>query len=312
MLRFVFLGLLFGLRFRVLDGLANHVVHDLLLLLRQGVEHVLHGLFALRLLGLGLLLICHRCFLLFLFRFGLGRGLRLLVLLFLVLRRLFGVGELQALRRGVNDRLVIGRLAGMRQHRVFDDSPVIGPGQHHAHLTNLPMHHVAAVLGQVIGVNRKRSQILMSHGFLHQLPILGVIALRIGVHPLAGPILQKSVPQHILGISMLMLIHQRDRLTVVLPKRPVPDGSAVGAKNVILRRPSGKVKLFSHFDLLLPLACLSAGRARLRRLRHRRGTRVSRLIQIAVSQLIGPLVIHGLVPQGPDPELVRAHDLIAC
>ena len=208
--------------------LADHSVHDGLLLLGHRINDILNSLLA----AFGLLgIFCHFSILLF-------------------LSRLFGL----SFARVANDNgaLIIAcneailTILAMGHHEIDIGSGVCSC-KDKAQLTNLAMNDILAHLLKLVGIDRQRSYIAMLHESLSRLSSFGVVERAIGINAIIT-ILQQGMAQNILRIVMLVVPYQRYGTTIIVLECITSDSPAIAAQQIVSGCPSAKIVIF-HFDV---------------------------------------------------------------
>ena len=208
--------------------LADHSVHDGLLLLGHRIDDILNSLLAV----FGLLgIFCHLGILLF-------------------LSRLFGL----SFTRVANDNgalivtcdEAIFAVFAMSHHEI-DIGPRICSCKDKAQLTNLAVDDILAHLLKLVGIDGQRSYIAMLHESLSRLSSFGVVERAIGINAIVT-ILQQGMAQNILRIVMLVIPYQGYGSAVIVLECITSDSPAIAAQQIVSGCPSAEIVIF-HFDV---------------------------------------------------------------
>ena len=230
----IILGFLFGFAF---ESLCDKCIHDILLLLRHGIDHISNRL----LVVLLLFLVFSRLVL-----FG-------ILLLFLVFRIILRFRRMRKTERhsGIDDSLIIGHFAVL-QHRV-DKRTRISTLMHQAHLANTAMQHIRTSLLKLIGVNGQSTDVTVLNKDLRNFTISGVIEKAVGVNTFLT-VLKPCMTENITRTVVLMIPDQRDFNTVVILKGVPTNYSSIGTLKVVSGCPAAEItslnrKRSTHFEI---------------------------------------------------------------
>ena len=138
----------------------------------------------------------------------------------------------------------------MGQHREINDRSGVGTGQNNADFLDASVQNIAFVLLQVIGKDAQAAYISVADDFFRLLTRMCVVEGAVGVNAFF-PVFQDCVPEHIIGVVMLMHPYQRDPAAVIILKRVFPDGTPVTAAQVIFCGPAAEVIEFGFTHLVL-------------------------------------------------------------
>ena len=230
----IVLGFLFGFAF---ESLCDKCIHDILLLLRHGIDHISNRL----LVVLLLFLVFSRLVL-----FG-------ILLLFLVFRIILRFRRMRKTERhsGIDDSLIIGHFAVL-QHRV-DKRTRISTLMHQAHLANTAMQHIRTSLLKLIGVNGQSTDVTVLNKDLRNFTISGVIEKAVGVNTFLT-VLKPCMTENITRTVVLMIPDQRDFNAVVILKGVPTNYSSIGTLKVVSGCPAAEItslnrKRSTHFEI---------------------------------------------------------------
>ena len=236
------------------DRFADQIFNNLTLFFIHRIENILDS-FIIIILGF---LFC-RFFLLWLF-FGFGVNYRLFRIgfSFSMTYDLLGLFFLLKFHTGFefktidvimpNSRFSL-TLFAMSQHRKFDFSSGICTSKNQTQFTNHAVNYITTTLNQLIGVNAQTIKVTMANTFSGMTPHVRIIKTTISINTIF-PIFEQSMADYPSGIIMIMLVYQRNRSPVVVFEGVFPNGSAISAQKIVLRRPSAEVKLtFLHSSL---------------------------------------------------------------
>ena len=228
----IVLGFLFGFAF---ESLCDKRIHDILLLLGHGIDHISNRLFIVLLL----FLVFSRLVL-----FG--------ILLFLVFRIILRFRRMRKTERhsGIDDSLIIGHFAVL-QHRV-DKRTRISTLMYQTHLANTAMQHIRSSLLKLIGVNGQSTDVTVLNEDLRNFAISGVIEKAIGVNTFLT-ILKPCMTENITRTVVLMIPDQRDFNTVVILKGVPTNYSSIRTLKVVSGCPAAEItslnrKRSTHFE----------------------------------------------------------------
>ena len=227
------LGFLFGFTF---ESLCDKRIHDILLLLGHGIDHISNRL----LIILLLFLVFSRLVL-----FG-------ILLFFLFLRFILGLRRMRKTERhsGIDDSLIIGHFAVLK-HRV-DKCTGVSALMHQTHLANTAMQHIRTSLLKLIGVNGQSTDVTMLDKDFRNFTVSGVIEEAIGVNAFLT-VLKPCMTENITRTVVLMIPDQRDFNTVVILKGVPTNYSPIGTLKVISGCPAAEItslnrKRSTHFE----------------------------------------------------------------
>ena len=223
--------------FHALHHLSDNGVDDAFLFFGQRVEHVAHGLLAVRFpLLVHVILLYH-------FSSGIHRVNRP------------GIRMAQGnIFPSIDNALILFIRNGSVTDYGLDERARIGTGQNQTHFTDLPMQNMTALLFKLVGIDGQSAHISVLDQLFRGLRGIRVVKGTVSVNAF-GTVLQQSVAQNIERVIVLMIPHQRDRLSVIVLESVPHDGPAVGAFEVCFGGPAAEiVSLFTHFDSLPPLS----------------------------------------------------------
>ena len=227
----------------VLQSGPNHVIDHILLLFSKRVEDLLDSVTVCGVLE-GFLLGLHLG-LLGLVGNGLLEGLLLLGPINRLLRMLKCL-------TGVNNSFVIKDVnfaVRVTDRNIVDECAGVGARQNKAHLTNNSVKDLLAPLDQLVGVDRHRGDVAVTHQGLGVVGRFGGVEICVCIHTIF-PVLENRVAQYVARIVVSVLPNKRNLLPVVDLERVRHNGPAVGALETSLGCVTAKVS--SHFDCLLP------------------------------------------------------------
>ena len=229
----IVLGFLFGFAF---ESLCDKRIHDILLLLGHGIDHISNRL----LIILLLFLVFSRLVL-----FG-------ILLFFLFLRFILGLRRMRKTERhsGIDDSLIIGHFAVL-QHRV-DKCTGVSALMHQTHLANTAMQHIRTSLLKLIGVNGQSTDVTVLNKDLRNFAISGVIEKAVGVNTFLT-VLKPCMTENIARTVVLMIPDQRDFNTVVILKGVPTNYSSIRTLKVVSGCPAAEItslnrKRSTHFE----------------------------------------------------------------
>jgi len=224
---------------------ADNGVNNVLLLLRQAVEHFLDGFFGdFFVLGVlfGILLVLVLVF-----------GMHDLVLL--IQRVVIGVKAMSQADPAVGiDKglfaFVCTPVCAML-HDLVDQCTRVASGQYQTQFPDHTVHHGLACFLQSICKDAHGINVAAAHGFQRTLAAGAVVHLHIGINAVF-PVLQKCVSQYVFRAGMVVVPHHRHLSAIVVCKGVRGDGQSVIAQGVRLRCIAGKiiVEFLRHFDFL--------------------------------------------------------------
>ena len=222
-------GFLFGFAF---ESLCDKRIHDILLLLGHGIDHISNRLFIVLLL----FLVFSRLVL-----FG--------ILLFRIILRFRRMRKTER-HSGIDDSLIIGHFAVL-QHRV-DKRTRISTLMYQTHLANTAMQHIRSSLLKLIGVNGQSTDVTVLDKDFRNFTISGVIEKAIGVNTFLT-VLKPCMTENITRTVVLMIPDQRDFNTVVILKGVPTNYSSIRTLKVISGCPAAEItslnrKRSTHFE----------------------------------------------------------------
>ena len=222
-------GFLFGFAF---ESLCDKRIHDILLLLGHGIDHISNRLFIVLLL----FLVFSRLVL-----FG--------ILLFRIILRFRRMRKTER-HSGIDDSLIIGHFAVL-QHRV-DKRTRISTLMYQTHLANTAMQHIRSSLLKLIGVNGQSTDVTVLNEDLRNFAISGVIEKAIGVNTFLT-ILKPCMTENITRTVVLMIPDQWDFNTVVILKGVPTNYSSIRTLKVVSGCPAAEItslnrKRSNHFE----------------------------------------------------------------
>lgn len=211
------------------------------MLLRQGVEHVLNGLFLIHVL----FFVRHFDFLLFVFAVIRAVGQ-------LFQRVAVRVHPMRDAQRRVRDdeRLaVLVVLASRVLDDLVDQRAGVAARQHKAHFPDEAVLHGLPHLLQAVGKDGKGVQVAALHTLPGRAAGVGVIELRVGVHA-AGSVFQQTFADHIADVAVVVVVHHRHHLAIALLECVLRNGQPIVAAGVGFGRPAAAIVVeINHFDL---------------------------------------------------------------
>ena len=142
----------------------------------------------------------------------------------------------------------------------IDHCSRIGPSKNKTHFFDVSMQDISASLSQAVGINRQVFKISMPELFSGILTICRVVKIAIRIHTFIRSVFQFSVPYNIADIIMCVVVHKRYGFAIVCDERILCYSPAIRAPNAKLCCPSGKIIIFGHFVLLIPLLLLPVPR----------------------------------------------------
>ena len=222
---------------------ADNGVNNVLLLLRQAVEHFLDGFFG----GFFVLRVLFGLLLVLVF------GMHDLVLL--IQRVVIGVkAVLQADPAVRIDKGFLAFLCVVIRavlHDLVDQCTRVAARQHQTQLPDHTVHHGLACFLQSICKDAHGVNVAAAHSFQCALAAGAVVHLHIGINAVF-PVLQKGVPQHMLRVRVVVVPHHRHLSPVVALKGVRCNGQPIVAQGVRLGCIAGKVivEFLRHFDFL--------------------------------------------------------------
>ena len=227
------------------ERLSDQVFNNLPLLVGHGIQHVLDGLvlvgfflgrlFRGRFIFLGF-------FLLWSF-FGLLLRLGMLHGFFVQLHAGF---EFKALVVSVPNCCLGVALLAMGQNRELDFGSGIRAGQYQAQFTDHAVNDIAAALHQLVCIDAQAVEVSVPDAFPGMASHVCIVKTAIGVNAFF-PVFQQSMADDPGGIVVIVLVYQRNRSPVVVFEGVFPNGSAISAQKIVLRRPSAEVEfVFLH------------------------------------------------------------------
>ena len=230
----IILGFLFGFAF---ESLCNKCIHDILLFLGHGIDHISNRL----LIILLLFLVFSRLVL-----FG-------ILLLFLFLRFILRLRRMRKTERhsGIDDSFIVGHFA-MLQHRI-DKCTGVSTLMHQTHFANATMQYIRASLLKLIGVNGQSTDVTMLDKDFRNFTISGVIEEAIGVNTLLT-VLKPCMTKNITRTVVLMIPDQRDFNAVIILKGVPTNHSSIGTLKVVSGCPAAEItslnrKRSTHFEI---------------------------------------------------------------
>ena len=203
----------------VLERSANHVVDDILLLVRHSVIDFLDG----RTVGM-----LHR-----------------LVLVILAVVLTLDIRLKIELKTGVDDGLVLqldGLAVRVLDREVVDDGTRIGASHHEADLTDHAVDDVGRLLHELVCEDGQRRDVAVHHQRLGVLSRVGVVEVTVGVDAIRS-ILQHRMTENVGGLVVAMLPDQRHGHLVLVLEGIRHDGPTVGALETGLSGPTAEVGL---------------------------------------------------------------------
>ena len=229
----IILGFLFGFAF---ESLCDKRIHDILLLLGHGIDHISNRLFIVLLL----FLVFSRLVLF---------GILLLFLVFCIILRLRRMRKTEG-HSGIDDSFIVGHFAVL-QHRI-DKCTGVSTLMHQAHLTNTAMQHIRTSLLKLIGVNGQSTDVTVLNKDLRNFTISSVIEKAVGVNTFLT-VLKPCMTENITRTVVLMIPDQRDFNTVVILKGVPTNYSPIGTLKVISGCPAAEItslnrKRSTHFE----------------------------------------------------------------
>ena len=225
---------------------ANDRVYDIFLLLRQGVEHILNGLFFVH-----VLFVRHFGFLLC--YFVVGHGIAAVRTVCKVFQRValgvHAMGQAQAVLVIDKGLAALVVLIGAVLYHLVDQGTRVASGQYQAHFPDKAVLHGAAHLLQAVGKNGKGAQVAALHALSCGLAGVGVVEFGIAVHA-TWPVLQQAVADHIVHVGVVVVVHHGHNLAAALLKGILCDHQPVIAPDVRFRCPAAAIVVkINHFDL---------------------------------------------------------------
>ena len=215
------------------ERLADHEIHDILLLFRHGIEDVLHGLF---------LVFSHGFLILSFVGFirlsaGILMGQSFFLSVFHALLKLIAHTEHSLF-------LVLNHVIAMSHGDKLDRSAGISGSQHKADLADVTVQHITAGLLQLVGIDAHRANITVSQQHLAVFGERRIIESAIGINAFRL-VDQQRMAQHIGRVVMLVLPYQRNGLAIVVFKGIPSNRAAVSAPNIVFRCPTAEI-VFLH------------------------------------------------------------------
>jgi hypothetical protein len=205
-----------------LDGLANHEVDDVLLLVGQAVVDVLDG-FA--------------------------------IVVFIGNRSLCGTAgtsSMLELQTSVDDCIFVEHLfhsIAVADSDVLDESAGIGAGEDQADLTDCTVEDLLGTLNQLISPDRHHVDVAMLEKLTSLLCLLRLVEEAIGVDAVIS-VLENGMTQNVLRILVSVLPHERHLHGVLMLESARHDGTAVGALEPRLGGVAAEICF--HFDFSFP------------------------------------------------------------
>ena len=204
----VFSFIFFRLAACVFKRLTNQSIDNRLLLFRQLIEHVFNGLFLALLFGLFLGFVSHL-------------GLSFFILIFCF--RLLCVIKLKIFT-GINNTFFFAEIA-VTDYR-FNKRAGISSCMNQTYFTNQTMDHIATVLLQPVGINRKAGNIAMLNKHLGKLSILGFIEKSVRINTVFS-VLQQRMSKNLMRIIVLMVPNQRHLFSITVLESVFTDRTSV-------------------------------------------------------------------------------------
>ena len=109
------------------------------------------------------------------------------------------------------------------------------------------MHHIGAILLQLIRKDGHGPDIAVFHKRLRILAFRRVIETAVGVHAIRT-VLQHSHADYVFHVSVVMVPHQRYDLSVLTCKCTGTDNSSVSTQNVILCSVATEIVIKCHLE----------------------------------------------------------------
>ena len=125
---------------------------------------------------------------------------------------------------GVNNSLVIRTIPVA--HDAVNEGPRVSPGQHQAHLSNSAVEHIAALLLQPVGVDAQGGHVSIVYQLFGRLAAFILVEGAVGIHAFFS-VLQQGMPQHVVGVIVLVVPHQGHCLPIIVLERIPQDGSSI-------------------------------------------------------------------------------------
>ena len=231
------------------QSLANHVIADIFLLFSHAVPNVFYSAIIIGMLKLFLLR------LLFFGLFGLFSLFGHRFCLLCVFIRMFQKQKLLCFI-AVNDGFIFELIhfIAMSEHYVVDLCAFISSGENNAQFPDNAMKHIAAILFQLIGINGKGFNVLISDKFFSGFSLRTIIEIAFGPNA-AFFIVKHRMAQNQLGVIVKVLPNKRNSLAILISKRVFHNGTAIRAFNAGSRRPSGKIRFSVSHMVSLPNWC---------------------------------------------------------
>ena len=214
----IILGFLFGFAF---ESLCDKCIHDILLLLRHGIDHISNRLF-------------------------------IVLLLFLVFWIILRLRRMRKTERhsGIDDSFIVGHFAVL-QHRI-NKCTGVSALMHQAHLANTSMQHIRSSLLKLIGVNGQSTDVTVLNKDLRNFTISSIIEKAVGVNTFLT-VLKPCMTENITRTVVLMIPDQRDFNTVVILKGVPTNYSSIRTLKVVSGCPAAEItslnrKRSTHFE----------------------------------------------------------------
>ncbi len=217
----------------ILKSDADHVLHDVLLLVAEGVVDAFYRLsITIGVLNIDLFFIIDHDVFVFGLVFVLGK---------------FDLAHMRDDGFVIENGDVI-RIVTVLNPDVIDLRAGVRASENKTNLTNIAVRYVLVNFLQPIGEDRQRVQILVLNGRLGVLTVLRVIEETVSIDTVRTG-LQQNVSKNIFRVGMPMLPNKRNLLAVHVLESGALDRSAVGAPEICLSGIPTEVGF--HFDSLL-------------------------------------------------------------
>ena len=131
-------------------------------------------------------------------------------------------------------------------HNRINECTGISTGHHNTYFSNNTMQNFITGLLKFISINRQGFNITMPNCFFCCLPRFAIIEGAICIHTFVT-ILEQCMTENIVGVAVIVVINQRNGLSVIALERIFTNNSTVSAQEIVPRGPATEIILL-HFD----------------------------------------------------------------